>query len=326
MERKVGWGVLGTANIGVRETFAAMRQAGNCRMVAIAGRSAEKARAFQERFGFERAYASYDELLEDPQVEAVYIALPNSLHKQWVLRAADAGKHVLCEKPLGTTEQEAREMFARCQERGVRLMEAFAYLHSPVIAEAVRCVEAGEIGALRMVQAAFFTRGYYDKPENIRARRETFGGSVYDLGVYNISLAHRFFGRAPEAAQAVAHFTPLGVDDFCAELLDFGEGRLGVLENGMCTHCARLSYFRIFGTEGMIDAPVGFNQQGAQTFSVQRPGRQDEAVTVDCPNNYRLEIEQFGRVVRGLEEPLVGEAFSLGVARTVDQVLRQIGY
>ena len=323
---KVNWGVLGTAEIGVKQTFAAMRQAENCRMMAIAGRSAEKAAEFAARFGFEKSYGSYDALLDDPEIEAVYIPLPNTMHLQWVKRAAEKGKHILCEKPLGVSEAEEQEMFDFCREKGVKLMEAFAYLHSPVIREIKRRVDAGEIGQTRVVQANFFTRGYYDKPENIRARRETCGGSVYDIGVYNISLAQYLFGGEPRSVGAAAHFTPLKVDDFCTEMLDFGEGRLAALTNGMCTHCARLSDFRVMGTEGWIDASVGYNADGAQTFTVCRPDGAKQAVTVECPNNYRLEIEQFGRVIRENEAPLVSETFSLGVARTVDKIMAQIGY
>lgn len=324
--QKINWGVLGTANIGVREIFAAMRAAENCRMVAIAGRSGEKAQAFAERFGFEKAYASYDALLDDPQIEAVYIPLPNTMHLEWVKRAAQKGKHVLCEKPLGVSEAQVREMFAVCRENGVRLMEAFAYLHSPVIGEIKRRIDAGAIGELRVVQASFFTRGYYDQQENIRARRETCGGSVYDLGVYNISLAQYLFGAEPQDVGAAAHFTPLKVDDFCTEMLDFGGGRLAALTNGMCSHCARMSEFRAMGETGWIDAPVEFNSHGAQTFAICAPDGARETVTVDCPNNYLLEVEQFGRVIAQGEAPLVPEAFSLGVARTVDRIMAKIGY
>ena len=326
MGKKIGWGVLGTANIGVRDTFAAMAQAENCRMAAIAGRSAEKAADFAARFGFEKAYASYDTLLDDPEVEAVYIPLPNNLHCEWVLRAADKGKHILCEKPMGVSAAEEKKMFDYCRARGVRLMEAFAYLHSPVIREIKRLTDAGGLGELRVVEASFFTRGHYDHPNNIRARRETCGGALYDIGVYNISLAQYLFGREPEKVQATAHFMPSGVDDFSTETLDFGDGRLAALTSGMCSHFARFSNFRVMGDAGWIDAPIEYNACGAQSFTLRRADGTSETVTVDCPNNYTLEIEQFGRVITENEAPLVSEAFSLGVARTVDRALAQIGY
>lgn len=326
MGKKIGWGVLGTANIGVRDTFAAMAQAENCRMVAIAGRSAEKAADFAARFGFEKAYASYDALLDDPEVEAVYIPLPNNLHCEWVLRAADKGKHILCEKPMGVSAAEEKKMFDYCRARGVRLMEAFAYLHSPVIREIKRLTDAGGLGELRVVEASFFTRGHYDHPNNIRAKRETCGGALYDIGVYNISLAQYLFGREPEKVQATAHFMPSGVDDFSTETLDFGDGRLAALTSGMCSHFARFSNFRVMGDAGWIDAPIEYNACGAQSFTLRRADGTSETITVDCPNNYTLEIEQFGRVITENEAPLVSEAFSLGVARTVDRALAQIGY
>ena len=129
--RKVKWGVLSTADIARRETIPGMQKAGNCELYAIAGRSLEKANQFKETFGFEKAYGSYDELLEDKEVEAVYIPLPNNLHKEWVIKAAKAGKHILCEKPMSGNAADTKEMIDAANEAGVILMEAFAYLHAP---------------------------------------------------------------------------------------------------------------------------------------------------------------------------------------------------
>ena len=139
--RKVKWGVMGTAMIFERNTAEGMHQAENCEMYAIAGRSLDKAEKFKEKYGFQKAYDSYEELLADPEVEAVYIPLPNTMHHDWTIRALQAKKHVLCEKPIATTAAEAQEMFNVAKENGVYLMEAFAYLHSPIIsALAERCV------------------------------------------------------------------------------------------------------------------------------------------------------------------------------------------
>ena len=177
-----------------------------------------------------------------------------------------------------------------------------------------------------MVEASFFTRGHYDHPNNIRARRETCGGALYDIGVYNISLAQYLFGREPEKVQAAAHFMPSQVDDFSMETLVFGVGRLAALSSGMCSLLARFSNFRVMGDAAWIDAPIEYNACGAQSFTLRRADGTSETVTVDCPNNYTLEIEQFGRVIAENEAPLVTEEFSLGVARTVDRALAQIGY
>ena len=128
---KVRWGVIGTAGIARGETIPGMLLAENCELYAVAGRSLEKAKSFRDAFGFRKAYGSYDELLADPAVEAVYIPLPNDLHCEWSIRALQAGKHVLCEKPLAVSEEQAKRMFEAAEKNGVYLMEAFAYLHSP---------------------------------------------------------------------------------------------------------------------------------------------------------------------------------------------------
>ena len=178
---KVKWGVLGTAYIFERDTARGMKLANNCELTAIAGRTAEKAEAFKEKYGFQRAYASYGDLLKDPEIEAVYIALPNTLHYEWTIKALQHGKHVLCEKPLAPTEQQAREMFRTARENHVLLMEAFAYQHSPYIKEIHKLITEGVIGDIRYAEAALITSDY--DHSNIRMRKETFGGSTYDIGV-----------------------------------------------------------------------------------------------------------------------------------------------
>ena len=178
--RKIRWGVLGTAHIAQGCTIPGMLQADNCALYAIAGRSMEKADQFREAFGFEKVFDSYDALLADPQVEAVYIPLPNSLPRAWGIRAARAGKHILCEKPLAASAAEAEVMFRAAKENGVMLMEAFAYLHSPLIGAIKAELDAGAIGEVRYLENAFVTA--VPREGNIRLRRETLGGSLYDLG------------------------------------------------------------------------------------------------------------------------------------------------
>ena len=151
----IKWGVLATADIARGQTIPAMKKAVNCDLYAIAGRGLEKARQFQQEFGFEKAYGSYDALLNDPNVEAVYIPLPNDLHCEWAIRALNAKKHVLCEKPLAVSKAQEESMFRAAEENGVHLMEAFAYLHSPIIA-AIKG-ELASIGEIRYLESAFIT-------------------------------------------------------------------------------------------------------------------------------------------------------------------------
>lgn len=326
--KKIKWGVLGTAYIFERDTAEGMRQAQNCQLYAIAGRSLEKAQAFQKKYGFEKAYGSYEELLADPEVEAVYIPMPNTLHKEWTIRALQAKKHVLCEKPLAPTARDAAEMFAAAEENGVWLMEAFAYQHSPFVAAVRRELEAGTIGQVRYMEAALITSDY--DLSNIRMRRETLGGSVYDLGVYSCSLILRMLGMEPETVQAVSSFSPEHIDLFTTVLMDFPGQVKAQFNCGMVLATEKnsaLDRFQIHGTNGSIEAVrFAFNAPGSLSYRIRTFDGVEQIKTVEVPHNYRLEVEQLGRCIEGLETPLVSRELSLSVARTIDRVLDAIGY
>lgn len=320
---KVRWGILGTAGIARYATIPAMQGSDSCALYAIAGRRQEKADAFREAFGFERAYGSYEALLADPNVEAVYIPLPNDLHREWVLRAVRAGKHVLCEKPLALSAAQAEEMFRAAEENHVTLMEAFAYLHSPLV-EAVRCeLEAGAIGEVRYLESGFI--GGLPRENDYRWRKEAGGGAIYDLGCYAVSMALWMLGEEPTEVTAAAQFLDSGIDLFATALMKFENGAVANLDCGMLAGTRRLDRFRVLGTAGEISSPVAFNQAGEIPYTVIRDGRA-ETKTVFAPNNYRLEAEQLSRCVRGLEAPRVTPAFSLKVARTLDRILAAVGF
>ena len=180
------WGVLGTADIAYRCTIPAMQIAKNCTLKGIAGRNKEKVDSFKQQFGFEKAYYSLEDMLADDEIQAVYIPLPNDMHAQWTKKAADAGKHILCEKPLTGNYEDTKELIEYCDKKGVVMMEAFAYVHTPHIAMVKEIMQSGEIGDIEFLESCFFTP--FCTPENIRMRRETLGGSVYDLGCYCTSL------------------------------------------------------------------------------------------------------------------------------------------
>lgn len=325
--RKIKWGVLGTAYIFERDTAEGMRQAENCRMYAIAGRSMEKALAFQQKYGFEVAYGSYDELIADPNVEAIYNPLPNTMHHEWTIKALKAGKHVLCEKPIAPTEQEAREMFECARENGVHLMEAFAYQHSPYIAAVRDEIDRGSIGDVRYIEAALITSDYDEG--NIRMRRDTLGGCTYDLGVYCTSLILRMLGCEPEKVQAIATFDK-GVDMYTAALLEYEGGLRANFDCGMVLSTEKnssLNRFQIHGTMGSIESvEFGFNAPGELSYRLKTFDGVDETKTVSVPQNYRLEVEQLGRCIAEGETPAVTEAFSLANARIIDRVLKAIRY
>ena len=321
--KNVRWGILGTAGIARSQTIPAMQQAENCDLCAIAVRDPEKARSFQEEFGFEKVYTDYDVLLADPDVEAVYIPLPNDLHYEWVLRALNAGKHVLCEKPLALSEAQEDEMFRTAEANNVYLMEAFAYLHSPLIAAVKRELEAGTIGEVRYLASAFL--GGLPRKGDYRWRKSAGGGAAYDLCCYPIGLALWLLGREPDRVRAMAQFSDQGVDLFTSVMFQYKDGLVASLDGGMLENAPRMDRFHILGTWGEIYSPVQFNQCGEIPYTVVRDGK-EETKNVLVPNNYRLELEQLSRCVRREEKPMVTRSFSMSVARTLDKVLREIGY
>ncbi len=322
--QKINWGVLGTADIAKGCTIPGMQQAENAVLYAIAGRSLEKARQFKEQFGFEKAYGSYDELLADENVQAVYIPLPNQLHLEWTKKALKAKKHVLCEKPLAINAREAEEMFCCARENGVLLMEAFAYLHSPIVSAVKEDVK--KLGHIRYMESAFVTSDY--GLENIRMRRETFGGCTYDLGCYAISQILWMLEEEPEEVKAVATFSPQGIDTLSCGVLAFPSGAKAHFTSGMVLPTGqfrRLDRFQIHGVNGFITSETEFNQQGELSWTLTLNGK-TETKTVTAPQNYRLEVEQLGRCILNGEPLHVSETFSLRLGRTMDRALQSMGY
>ena len=320
--KQINWGVLGTADIAKGSTIPAMMKAENCRLYGIAGRSKAKVDEYKENFGFEKAYYSYEDMLEDAAIEAVYIPLPNNLHKEWVLKAAAKKKHILCEKPLSGTEAEVKEMIQACDDAGVYFMEAFAYLHSPIVKSIKKSLDSGVIGKLSFIETTFLAPGR--GLDDIRMRRDTLGGAVYDLGCYNISLILTLVGEEPSEVQAHARFTEQAVDIFTEASFGFPSGCSASMVTGMC--CAQRSdrYF-IHGTEGTIEAPIQFNCEGTVSYYINKNGEREEII-IEVPNNYMLEVEQLGRCITEKEQPYVSHAFSLKNARTMDKVLKSMGY
>ena len=320
-KRKIKWGVMGTAGIAKSMTIPAMTEADNCELYAIGGRNKEKADKFKEEFGFVKSYGSYDELLNDENVEAVYIALPNNLHKEWTIKAAKAGKHVLCEKPLSKTSEDVKEMIEVCRNEGVCFMEAFAYLHSPLIQKVKSIMDSGEIGDIKFIETTFLTKGYTD---NIRIRRETLGGSLYDLGCYNVSLALRLLDKMPDEVKAMGSFTEEKIDDCFMGYMHFDNDVRVSMVAGMCAG-TRGDRFFVYGTKGFIEALVPFNAKGRHSIFVT-VGDNKREIVIDILDNYMLEAEQLGRCILSGEEPFVSNEFSLKVAKVNDMCLESMGY
>jgi predicted dehydrogenase len=252
----VRWGIVSTAEIGMRKVIPAIQRAERCEVVAIASRAEAPARAAADVLGIARAHGSYEALLEDPDVDAVYLPLPNHLHAEWTIAAARAGKHVLCEKPLALTEAEAVPMVEACEAAGVRLMEAFMYRLHPSWVAVRELVTSGRIGDLRTVQSWF---SYYnDDPENIRNRLETGGGALYDVGCYCVNLSRMLFDEEPSRVQATIRRDAVGgTDVLTSAILDFPGG--GVATFTCSTRAEPDQRVHIAGTQGRISIGIPFN-------------------------------------------------------------------
>jgi predicted dehydrogenase len=252
---KLRIGVLSTADIARKKVIPGMRRATRVDVVAIASRDEDQARAVADRLDIPRAYGSYEALLADPDIDAVYIPLPNHLHAEWTIAAASAGKHVLCEKPLSLTAAEAEGMAAACDAAGVRLMEAFMYRHHPSWLAVRELVASGRIGRLSAVESWF---SYYnDDPANIRNVQAFGGGALYDIGCYNVNLSRLLFGAEPTGISASMERDPVtGVDILTSAILDFDAGRATFtcgtrLETDQRVH--------IYGSAGRIAIGIPFN-------------------------------------------------------------------
>lgn len=322
---KVKWGIMGTANVARWGMIPGMKKAENCELYAIAGRSAEKAKAFQEQYGFEKAYGSYEELLQDPQVQAVYIPLPNDIHLKWVKAALKAGKHVLCEKPMAMNAAESREMYKTAAECGKLLMEAYAYLHSPYVESLKETVKSGAIGNVDYVETAFITQGY---KEDFRLHKEFGGGAMYDLGCYCTTMILSLIDSDPVFVKASAEFSELGIDVMTAGIIRFENGARASFNVGMMlgeNSNSRFDRLFIHGDKGSIRSDVEYNQEGNLSYKIFTPdGIVEKSVFV--PHNYCMEVEQLGRCILNGEKPHVTPEFSIKNAELIDRVLSEIGY
>jgi predicted dehydrogenase len=253
---KVAWGVLSTARIGLTKVIPAMQQGRRSRIVAIASRDMALAQKAARQLRIDKAYGSYEALLADPEIEAVYIPLPNHLHVEWSIKAMEAGKHVLCEKPIGRSVEEARRLQeAAAQYPQLKVMEAFMYRFHPQWLETKKLVTEGRIGSLRTIQT-FFSYHNVD-PANVRNKPDLGGGGMLDIGCYCISLSRFLFGAEPGRVLGIVEHDPeLKIDRLASGILDFGGG------TSTFTCSTQLSAYQrvnVFGTTGRIEIEIPFN-------------------------------------------------------------------
>ncbi len=296
----VRWGVLSTAKIGVGKMIPAIQAAPNCTVAAIASRGGERAREVAERLGIPAVHSSYEELLADPELDAIYLPLPNHLHAEWTIAAARAGKHVLCEKPVATSAVDAERMRATCADAGVKLMEAFMYrLHPSWVAVRER-IAHGSIGELRAVHTFF---SYFnDDPTNIRNIPEYGGGALLDIGCYAVNVSRMLFGSEPRRVEAsVTRDAAGGVDVLTSGLLEFDGG---VATFGCGTRLEPEQRVDVYGTHGRISVEIPFNippDRPTRIFVISGgdPPTDPHTETIEFPtaNQYAIQAEQFAQAV-----------------------------
>jgi predicted dehydrogenase len=294
------WGVLSPARIAVQKVIPAMQVAERSRVVALASRDPDRARAAADRAGIPNAHGSYQALLDDPEVDAVYIPLPNHLHAEWTVAAARAGKHVLCEKPLALSSASAQEMVDVCAAQGVVLMEAFMYRLHPSWVAVRELVQSGRIGELRAVQSWF---SYFnDDPANIRNLAATGGGALLDIGCYCVNLARMLFGAEPDRVEAAITRDPAsGVDILTSGLLGFGDG---VATFTCSTRAEPDQRVHVYGTRGRIAVGIPFNippDLPVEVF-VTHGGKPPVAPSTETlrfgpADQYTIQAEAFARAV-----------------------------
>jgi predicted dehydrogenase len=310
----VRWGFLSTARIN-RRLLAAAEKSDSAEFVAVASRDAGHAEAYALEHGIERAHGSYESLLQDQEIDAVYISLPNSLHVEWAIRALQAGKHVLCEKPLTRKAAEAEESFAAAERAGRILMEAFMWRHSPQTAKLVQLVQGGVIGQVRLVRATFSFP--VEGRRNIRLDPGLGGGALMDVGVYGVSAA-RLVGGEPERVYGEQVIGDSGVDVLFTGVLRFPRGIVAQIDAGM--ELPRRDGLEVVGTEGSLVIPDPWLAR--RLVLHLRRGESREEIALPPADPYRLELENMSAAIRGEAEPLLGPEDALGQARTLEALYR----
>ena len=295
----VRWGVLSTAAIGMEKVIPAIQQADGCEVVAIASRDAGRAATAADALGIERSCGSYEELLASADVDAVYNPLPNHLHREWTVAASRAGKHVLCEKPLGRTRDEARAIVDEF-EPGMVLMEAFMYRFHPSW-QAVRRLVAEDIGRLQAVHTRF---SYFnDDPANIRNQPETGGGALLDIGCYAVDLSRLLFGVEPTSVVGMADIDPVtGVDVLSSAVLAFPTGHATFTVSTRGEPDQRVT---VLGSEGRVEIEIPFNIPPDRSTRVWRTAGGEpptapatETLTFPAGDPFTLQAEAFASAVR----------------------------
>jgi xylose dehydrogenase (NAD/NADP) len=321
-QAKVRWGILGCARIAERALIPALREVRNAELYGIAARDAARAKAWAKTYEIPKAFRDYGALLEDPDIQAVYIPLPNHLHAEWTVRAAQAGKHVLCEKPMALDAREVASMFAAARPAGVSLMEAFMYRFHPQFEKTMSLVRSGALGNIKEVRATF-SFVLAGPKDDYRHKADMGGGALYDVGCYAINAARTVFGVEPVSVFAKSRLEPeTGVDAATSLLLEFPEDRYALLDCAFDTSFQ--SRLEIAGSRARLTLPRAFS---AKHFDVEIQLAKSDGVEtnlVPAANQYSRMVEHFGEAVLDGRPVRYGEPDALGNARVIDAAFASV--
>jgi predicted dehydrogenase len=312
----VAWGILSTAAINDR-VLPGLRESDRLEVLAVASRDGDTVDGYARERGIERAYRGYDALLADGDIDAVYVPLPNALHVEWTLRALEAGKHVLCEKPFTPHSADVGRVFDVARRYGLVVMEGFMYRHNPQTLKLRQLVDAGTIGPVQLIRSRF--RFTTTDPGDIRLSAELDGGSLMDLGSYCVSIS-RFLAGEPEQVVAEQVVGPTGVDIRFAALLRFPDGVLAQFDDALSLPLR--ADIEVAGDGGSLFVEDPF-LCGAPGIELQRDGG-TQRIDVEREDSYRLEFENLSAAILGDAEPRLGYDDALGQARTIEALLRSV--
>jgi predicted dehydrogenase len=324
---KIRWGILSTAKIGVERVIPAMQQGKNCEIMAIASRDLVKAQSFAKQLEISKAFGSYEELLDDNKVDAIYNPLPNHLHVSWSIRALEAGKHVLCEKPIGLTVKEAKNLLNVAKMYpNQKIMEAFMYRHHPQWQRTRQLVDEGEIGELKTIQSFF---SYYNvDSENVRNIADIGGGGLMDIGCYCISLSRFIFNQEPQRVSGIIDYDPVfKTDRLTSGILDFGKGTSSFT---CSTQLVPYQRVKIFGTEGRIEIEIPFNAPPDKPTRIwHQHGDKTEEIVIDTCDQYTIQGDLFSEAILNdtdVPTPLEDAVYNMRVIEAVIESSKSGGW
>lgn len=315
--KKIKWGVLGYARIAKDSVIPAIIRASNSEFHAIASRDPAKLTECQTKFHCPQIYDDYDKLLQDPEIQAVYIPLPNNLHYEWTIKAARRGKHILCEKPLALNAGQCLEMIKECNQNKVILMEAFMYRYSDRIQKVMEVLQSGRIGTVKYINSSF--RFLLEREDDYRWQPGQGGGSLYDVGCYPLNFAGMVAGATP-VAMSGEYVLRNGVDAIFSGVLKYENGLIATI------HCGFNAYLRVYseivGTKGVLEIPDTFFGNAGLITVITDAGKQE--IPVMESDRYRLQIEDFADAVTEGREPLVRLEETIRNMRIIDQLMERI--